>query len=137
MSATGYRITLGLLAIALLVSLGLLLQRQVELGRMRSDIRFGRDVAQSLRDRRDFALKRGPAEAAEALYSLQIAPFPEPSWNPVAGFVESERRRCIADLIGFLRTRTGKDLGDGPDPWIFEFGDETIRRCQTNLVESR
>ena len=137
MSARGYRITIGLLAIALLVSLGLLLQRQMQLARLRSDIRLGRDVAQSLRDRRDLALKRGPTEAAEALYSLQIAPFPEPSWNPVAGFVESERRRCIADLIAFLRTRTGKDLGESPDPWIFEFGDDTVRRCQTNLVESR
>ena len=137
MSTTGYRITVGVLAIGLLVSLGMLAQRQMELARMRSDIRLGRDVARGLHDRRDFALKRGPAEAAEALYSLQVAPFPEPSWNPVAGFVESERRRCIADLIAFLRTRTGKDLGESPDPWIFEFGDDTIRRCQTNLVESR
>src|SRR5690242_8993585 len=110
MSAKAYSITIGLLAAALLVSLGLLLQREIELARMRSDIRLGRDIAQSLRNRRDLALMRGPTEAAEALYSLQVAPFPEPSCNPVAGFVERERRRCIADLIAFLRTQTGKDL---------------------------
>jgi hypothetical protein len=50
------------------------------------------------------------------LYSLQVAPFPSHPDNPVAGFVERERLRCIADLISFLRARTGQDLGDKPDP---------------------
>ena len=137
MSTTPYKIGVGVLAIALLVSLVFLAQRQSELARMRADIRLGRDVAESFRARRDLALKRGPVEAAEALYSLQVTPFPEPSWNPVAGFVERERLRCVGDLIAFLRLRTGEDLGESPDPWIFKFGDDTIRRCQTNLVESR
>lgn len=137
MSTKAYKILASVLVVALLVSLGLLVERQLELARTRADIRLGHDVAWSLRTKRDFALKRGPTEAAEALYSLQVAPFPEPSQNPVVGFVERERLRCIADLIAFLRARTGQDLGDAPDPWIRAFGDATIRSCQTNFTDTR
>ena len=137
MSTKAYKILASVLVVALLVSLALLTQRQWELSRTRADIRLGRDIAFSFRGKRDWALKGGPPQAAEVLYSLQVAPFPEPSHNPVAGFVERERLRCIADLISFLRAGTGQDLGDRPDPWIRTFGDETIRHCQTNFADSR
>jgi hypothetical protein len=137
MSTKGYKILGSALILALVVSLVLLVERQLQLAHIRADIRLGRDIAFSFRGKRDWALKRGPTEVAGVLYSLQVAPFPEPSDNPVAGFVERERLRCIADLISFLRARTGQDLGDKPDPWIRTFGDETIRHCQTNFADSR
>ena len=137
MGITGYRrLTwcFAVLSAALLIALAALQHRYAW---TMSDIRYGRDIARSFRDRRDSAITRGVTEAASELYSLQTPPGSEPFQNPVADFVERERRRAIADIITFLRAKTGKDLGDAPDPWIREYGDDTIRRLQTNIFESK
>jgi hypothetical protein len=35
--------------------------------------------------------------------------------------VERERTAAIGDLIAFLRTKAGRDLGDDPQKWIQEY----------------
>jgi|SRR4051812_11638776 hypothetical protein len=136
MSSKRYKIAITVLALALVGCLVLLAARQSELARIRMDIRFARDIVRSFQDRRDFALKGGTIKAASELYRLQIPPETEPFHNVCADFVDRERRRTITDIITFLRSQTGKDLGDSPGPWILAFGDDTTRRSQMDFFES-
>ena len=124
----------GLLCVVLLATLALVLHTYS--WRM-SDIRYAHEVARGFQDRRDYAIKRGVTQAADELYSLQIPPGAAPFQNPLESFVERERQRAVADIISYLRAKTGKDLGNDVTPWIFEYGSDSTRQSQTNLVESK
>jgi hypothetical protein len=42
--------------------------------------------------------------------------------------IARERTAAIKDLIAHLRTTTGRDLGDDPQPWIKEFANQKFPR---------
>jgi hypothetical protein len=35
--------------------------------------------------------------------------------------VERERTLAVRDIISYLRTKTGQDLGENPEPWIQKY----------------
>lgn len=97
-------------------------------------VRHAYDALWLLDATRDIALRSEPSEPVEYLYKLQGAAPGSPVWNNVdASIVELERKRAIKDVIRYLRTKTGKDLGENPDPWIREYGPEYIKHLQTNF----
>ncbi len=117
MSAKSYRICLAVLSALVLVLLFLLANRQLALSRVEADIRFARDIVWSIHAARELALKSEPRAAALALQRIEESAGPK-FQNPIADFVDRERRRAITDIISYLRTKTGQDLGSDPEVWV-------------------
>jgi hypothetical protein len=65
-------------------------------------------------------------EIMNTIQYLEELHFPEGKASPFTGslayFVETQRRRAVHDVIRYLRSKTGKDLGDDPEVWIREYG---------------
>ena len=123
MSTTRYRylcLALGVLSLVLLVCLLASVGRS---NQYRANVRFAHDIVWSFQADRDLALK---AEVPEAVGYLEKLHFPERQPSPFSGslsnYVEEERRRVVRDVMVYLRTKTGKDLGNKPEPWIAEYG---------------
>ncbi len=71
---------------------------------------------------RDRALLSEPRAAAEELYIIASLP-PRRTNSPsyLLRMVERERDRDIRDVVAYLRTKTGEDLGDDPAKWIEKY----------------
>jgi hypothetical protein len=71
---------------------------------------------------RDRALRSEPGVAAQELYIIASLP-PRRTNSPsyLLRMVERERDRDIRDVVAYLRTKTGEDLGDDPAKWIEKY----------------
>ncbi len=111
---------LGLLSVVLLVAL------LVTLGqahRYRVDVRYAHDIIGGFDYKRDLAMKGEPSETIQYLEQLHFSEGrPSPFTGSLSYFVETQRRRAVHDVIVYLRAKTGKDLGNKPEPWIQEYG---------------
>jgi hypothetical protein len=111
---------LGVLSVGLLVALLAMHERA---NRYRVEVRYAHDLIGGFDSKRDMALK---AQLPETIEYLEQLHFPEGQPSPFTGslacFVETQRRRDVYDIIVYLRTKTGKDLGDKPETWIQEYG---------------
>ena len=105
----------GVLLCALLV---LHLRTRFELNTTKSDIRFARGLVRTFQNYRSVALAGNADQAANALELLREPPGPEPFQNAIADFVERERGRAVADVIAYLRVKTGENYGDDPEKWV-------------------
>lgn len=122
MSITRHKIlswALGLLSFALLIGLLVTLLR---LNLLSHQVRYAQDMVERFNNERDLAMK---GELGEAVDFLQKWHFPRGMPSPFTGslsdFVETQRRRAIRDVIGYLRAKADKDLGDTPEPWLREY----------------
>jgi len=60
-----------------------------------------------------------PEQAVEQLYIIAcLPPRRTNDLSPLLRIIERERDRDIHDVIAYLRTKTGGDLGDDPAKWI-------------------
>ena len=116
MSITRHKIligVLGVLSVALLISLLVTIGRW---NRYRVDVRYAHDIVGRFNNERDLAMK---GELSETVQYLERLHFPEGQPSPFTGslsyFVETQRRRAVHDVIVYLRTKTGEDLGDTPE----------------------
>ena len=110
------------LAIVTLVFVDLWLVTLSRRTKHKADIGHAHDMVRRLNQERDLALKADPAEAVVYLERLHfLEGRPSPFSGSLAYFVEAQRRRAVEDVIVHLRAKTGKDLGDKPEPWIEEF----------------
>jgi hypothetical protein len=108
--------TLSVVFLVLLVTLG-------RANRYRVDVRYAHDIVERFNSERDRAMK---GELSETIQYLEQLDFPEGQPSPFTGslsnFVETQRRRAVHDVIGYLGAKAGKDLGDNPEAWIQEYG---------------
>jgi len=78
---------------------------------------------------RDVALRSEPDAAAGQLYIIAcLPPRKTNNLSPLLRIVERERDRDIHDVIAYLRTKTGDDLGDDPEKWIEKYSTHETRR---------
>ena len=77
---------------------------------------------------RDVALRSEPEHAVEQLHVIAcLPPRRTNSPSPLLRVVERERDRDIRDVIAYLRTKTGEDLGDDPGKWIVKYSPHETR----------
>jgi hypothetical protein len=131
MNPIGYKrlaFALGCLCGCLLLALAFGFREYLKVSRLRADYRYAHEIITSFQMDRDWALKGDVTNAVERLYRLQTPT--RPSENPAAGFIERERQRAARDVIAYLRLKTGRNLGDEPEPWILAYGDESLKKNQ-------
>lgn len=70
------------------------------------------------------ALKSDPADAAGYLEYV-VGYYPSGSKQETGSqldrIVERERALAVRDIVAYLRTKTGEDLGERPDVWIRKY----------------
>ena len=94
-----------------------LVHYQMRLNRTNSDIRFARELIESIHTFRNLALKSDTTNAVYYLQKLQ-SPASTPFQNVLADVVEGERIEASKEIIANLRSKTGRDFGDEPEKWI-------------------
>jgi hypothetical protein len=124
MSLAGYR---RLIAVMFTTIIALLALSAYLLVKHSEDIirtAFAEEQFRIIQDCRDRALRATNHEAAGL---LEYASYYYPSGTKqVSGsrldrMVESQRQRAVADIIEYLRQKTGEDLGPDPQPWIRKY----------------
>jgi hypothetical protein len=111
--------------VALLVTAWLLgrrsgAQRAREAGAWSAVVDYGRC--------RDAALRSEPEQAVDQLYLIAcLPPRRRDDLSPLIRMVERERERDIRDVITYLRSKTGIDLGDEPGKWIEKYSTQANR----------
>lgn len=95
-----------------------------------ANYRQAHDIVRIFEADRDLALKQDVTNAVERLYKLLGPSLPFPKDHPAGEFIEHERQRAVKDVVAYLRLKTGKNLGDGPQPWILAFGDDNLKMNQ-------
>jgi hypothetical protein len=75
-----------------------------------------------LRSDRDWALRSDAPKAATILgYILEGTNTKQRPGTTLDQMCSLERSNAIADIIAYLRTKTGEDLGGRPEPWIQKY----------------
>ena len=105
---------LGCLFLALLIFLPYM-SRQTE-------AKYARFTVQSLRSDREWALRSDVPQAAKILgYVREGKNTKQRPGTSLDRTCSMERSNVIVDIIAYLRTKTGEDLGDKPEPWIEKY----------------
>ena len=122
MTVTGYRRVLFgacLLIVALVaVAWNLALKSAVQ----RADARAAWSAVADYARCRDTALRSTPEQAVEQLYIIAcLPPRRTNDLSPLLRMIERERDRDIHDVIAYLRTKTGADMGNDPAKWIDKY----------------
>ena len=86
------------------------------------------EIFEDMREQARDALAENSPNVAQAVSYLEYAYGYYPSGTKQEEgsrldlVVERARKACVREIIGMLRTATGEDLGDSPDPWIEHYG---------------
>ncbi len=93
-----------------------------ELQRIRADTRLTRDLVWRIDAERDHALKGDVAQAVQYLQMFQEPPEHSTDFEKhLAAIITVQRKAATRDVIAYLRSRTGDDLGDDPLNWIEKY----------------
>lgn len=115
-------ITLGVVSVGLLALNGWLFWTY---GWLKIRVAFASDQTQIFEDMRTKAFHGDTATAAGCLqYVVWYYPSgskQEPG-SRLDRMVERERERAVRDILSYLRTKTGEDLGETPEAWIQRYG---------------
>ena len=124
MSISGFKrltIALGIICAGLLVLCGCLFWSY---GWLKIQVAFASEQTQIFEDMRAKALQSDPAEAVGYLKYV-VWYYPSGSKQDVGSrldrIVERERALAVREIIAYLRTNTGEDLGEGPEAWIQKY----------------
>ncbi len=108
------RVGLAILFVALLLSYGLLWLRAG----------FADEQTRNFEMSRNKALQSDAAGAASCL-DFVVYYYPsgtkQEAGSGLDRTVERVRRSAIRDIIAHLRTLTGEDLGESPEPWVAKY----------------
>ena len=138
MTVRSYR-ALGVASgVALLVSFALLAYSRLELATVRHNVQRAHDIAWLLECDRDRALQATVPQAVEILWFKLYSPalMEQPKHGDFDAFIDRQRGRAIRDVILYLRTKTGDDLGSDPEAWIEKYGDDDTKESFTSLKEA-
>lgn len=124
MSISGYKrltVTLGIVCVGLLVLYGLLFWSY---GWLKVQVAFASEQTQIFDEMRTRALQSDAAEAADCLQYV-VGYYPSGSKQETGSrldrMVERERTLAARDIVAYLRTKTGEDLGASPEAWIQKY----------------
>ncbi len=93
--------------------------KQMELS---TQIGYARRVVFELQEWRDSALRAEVAQAAEKLkWASQGHNSKQKEGSPLDQICSNQRTNVIRDIVAYLRTKTGYDLGDNPQAWIDKY----------------
>jgi hypothetical protein len=124
MTTTGYRrlvIALCVVSVVLLVATCKLLW---DLASVHARVAFASEQTEIFEEQRRVALAADPFGAASQLeyivgyYPTGTKQIPGSRLDKV---VERQRAQAVHDIIAYLRTKTGEDLGDDPQKWIQKY----------------
>ncbi len=124
MSVPGYKrltIVLGVICAGLLVLYGSLFWSY---GWLKIRVAFASEQTQIFDEMRSRALQSDAAGAAGCLEYV-VGYYPSGSKQETGSrldrMVERERALAVRDILAYLRTKTGEDLGEGPEAWIQKY----------------
>ncbi|MGZ4971680.1 MAG: hypothetical protein ACXWDN_02885 [Limisphaerales bacterium] len=105
--------------------------------KVRSDLRYARQIIALNSLTRNVALKSDITNAVDCLYKLQD-PLPGsiPFTNIAADIVDMNRKRDAQDIITYLRAKSGIDLGTNPADWIMHYGSDSCKDMERPFVTS-
>ena len=122
MSREDYRFWTWLLAAALGGSLFLLAIQFLGSMRRTVEVAYARKTFFHLLEHRDHALRSDVSEAAERLlWVSEGTNTKQTPGSPLDQICTVQRTNVVRDIIAHLRSRTGDDLGDKPEPWILKY----------------
>ena len=124
MNNPGYKrltIALGVAVIGLVVLFGCLFWSY---GWLKIGVSFASEQTQIFEDMRTKALQSDVAGAACCLEYV-VGYYPsgtkQQTGSKLDRMVERERAHAERDIIAYLRTKTGQDLGQSPEAWIQKY----------------
>jgi hypothetical protein len=124
MSILGYKrltMVLGVLCVGLVVLCGSLFWSY---GWLTIRLAFASEQTQIFDEMRTRALQSDAADATGCLeYVVNYYPSgsKQVTGSELDRIVERERSYTARDIVAYLRTKTGEDLGDNPDVWIQKY----------------
>jgi hypothetical protein len=124
MSISGYKrlvIVLSIVCVCLLVMFGSLFWTQI---RFQWHVGCAIDQTWIFDEMRIKALQGDVADAAGCLeYVVRYYPSgtKQETGSQLDRVVERDRALAVRDIIVYLRTKTGEDLGDNPEAWIKKY----------------
>jgi hypothetical protein len=125
------KIWIAALAIVSIVLLGATAYLAVRSAAHRADLRYAFEIVESFGDKAAAASKSSTAEACDILWQLHYPSFDWRATHPFHGavdnFVEGQRRRAVAEVIRYLRAKTGDDLGTDPEGWLLKYGSQSVK----------
>jgi len=124
MSIPGYKrltIVLGVVCVGLLVLYGCLFWSY---GWLKVRVTFASEQTQIFEEMRTQALQSDATGAAGCLEYV-VGYYPSGSKQETGSrldrMVERERALAVRDIVAYLRTKTGQDLGESPEAWIQKY----------------
>ncbi len=98
----------------------------------RAEVRHALDTVESIADKAATASKVNPTQACEILWQLHSPSYdqegpPHVPLSSIDGFVEGQRKRAVAEVIQYLRLKTGDDLDAQPENWILKYGSQSVK----------
>ena len=121
MSISSYKrltIALGVICVGLILLSGCLWWSY---GCLKIRVAFASEQTKIYEEMRTRALQSDLAGAANCLEDV-VNYYPSGSKQATGSrldrMVEQERARAVRDIVAYLRTKTGQDLGESPEPWV-------------------
>ncbi len=93
-------------------------------GMLKIQVAFASEQTKIFDEMRQKALQSDPTEATGFLaYAAYYYPSgtKQDTGSRLDRIVERDRALAVRDIIAYLRTKTGEDLGTGPEPWIQKY----------------
>jgi hypothetical protein len=125
MSIPAYKrvaIALGVVCVGLVVLYGCLFWSY---GWLKIRVAFASEQTHIFEEMRTRALQSDAAGAVGCLEYV-VAYYPsgtkQETGSRLDRMVERERERAVRDIVAYLRTKTGQDLGERPEAWIQKYG---------------
>jgi len=115
-----YKRMTALLGAVIVVLLGLVLHLNFK---YRMELLSERELWFVVRDfdkERDLAVHSEPKDAAQYLMGLTTI-APREGTSPNENIFEYARASSVREIMAYLRTKTGEDLGDDPQKWIEKY----------------
>jgi len=107
-----------------------------------ANLRYAFDIVESFGDKAAAASKSNTSEACDILWQLHFPSFdwpekPHPFHGAVDNLVERQRRRAVAEVIRYLRQKTGDDLGTDPEKWLLKYGSQSVKEDLKIMKDDR
>ena len=88
----------------------------------RTEEKYAHATVRHLQSDRDWALRSDVPQAAEILgYVARGTNTKQTPGTPLDQMCSIQRSNVIVEIIAYLRTKTGEDLGDKAEPWIQKY----------------
>ena len=124
MSILGYKRLTVLLGACCIILLGLSVSLFIGYAPLKVRLAFASEQVHIFDEMRNRALQSDASGAAECLEYV-VAYYPSGTKQEVGSrldrMVESARVQSVREILAYLRTKTGEDLGSNPESWVRKY----------------